>query len=238
MATPTVTRLPNGLSTDVDSGPFADFAEPRWNRYHVWFDDFDNYTAASWVVTETLAGATQGVTSGDGGILALVNSAADDDLNSIQWAGGAGAVTPSFTFDSTKDMFIATRFKVDDATQSDVLIGLAIADTTPIASLPANGIFFLKSDDAASLIVSLRASGTSTSLTVGTLSNDTYVDVAFVYNSTLGRWQVFLNNALVATTTTLTNAPSAALAPTITLQNGSAAARTLSVDWLFVAKQR
>lgn len=239
MATPTVSRWPNGICDSTQDAPLGNYAGLNPARYHLWFDDFDGYTAAEWVVTETQAGATQAATSADGGVLALVNTAADDDLNSIQWAGGAGAVVETFKYESGKDMVISARFKVSDATQSDLLIGLAITDTSPLATLPTDGLFFYKADGAATLTAQLRKNGTATSLAVGTMANDTYVEVALVFNSSLGRWQTFLNGVLVASTTTLTNVvDDEEIAVTISVQNGEAAAKTLSVDWLMVAKAR
>lgn len=239
MATPTVTRWPNGVSDAAVGAPLANYAGLNPTRYHRWFDDFDAWTAANWVVTETDSGATETIANADGGILLFQNTAADNDLVSAQWAGGNGATAETFKWESTKDMVIGARFKVSNATQSDVLIGLAITDTSPLASLPSDGLFFYKADDAATLVAQLRKNGTATSVSVGTMSDDTYVEVFLVYNSSVGSWQTFLNGNLVATTTTLTNVvDDEELAVTIALQNGNAAARLLSVDWLLVAKSR
>jgi hypothetical protein len=235
-----VTRFPNGVVDASESSPFANYAGMVPNRYHVWFDDFDGYIAAEWVVTETQAGATQAAASADGGVLVLTNSAADNDLNSLQWAGSGGAtVVESFKYQSTKDMVIAARFKLDEVLQSDLLVGLAITDTSPLATLPSDGLFFYKNDGAAALTAELRKDSTSTSLAVGNMVADTYVEVAMVYNAAALQWKVFLNGSPVASTTTLTNVvDDEELTLTISLQNGEAVAKVLSIDYLFVAKAR
>ena len=58
--------------------------------------------------------------------------------------------TPAaFSFTPGKKAFFKCRFKVSDATQSDVVIGLQVIDTTPLDV--TDGIYFLKPDDAATV---------------------------------------------------------------------------------------
>ena len=70
-----VTRFQNGVTNVGDTSPFAGLRMPDPTLYHTYLDDFDQFVAADWTVTETQAGATQALTAGDGGWLALVNSA-------------------------------------------------------------------------------------------------------------------------------------------------------------------
>ena len=239
MASPLVTRFPAGLADATQDGAFGAYAGLRPFRYHNYVNDFDDYVAADWVVTETDAGSTEAITSADGGVLAITNvSAGATDEASIQWAGGSGAVKTTVLWESTKDMIVAARFKVDDATNTALLIGLASTDTTPVASLPTNGIYFYKAGAAASLIASARKAGSSTSVTLGNMADDTFVEAVFRYSADTGNWQAFLNDALIGTISTASVSPTALLAFTIGLLNASAAAHVLSVDWLMVAKQR
>lgn len=238
MATPEVSRWPAGVGDNAIGSPLANYAGLNPARYRLYFNDFFNYTAADWVVTETDAGSTEAVTSDAGGVLAITNaSAGATDEASLQWAGGSGAVVTQWTFDSAKDMVLVARFKVSNATNAALLIGLAATDTAPVASLPANGIYFYKAGGSTSLLASLRASAASQSVTLGAMANDTYVEAAFVYNSSTGYWQAFLNGALIGSNTSPTT-PSAALAPTIGLLNASAVAHVLSIDYLMVAQAR
>lgn len=201
--------------------------------YHEWFNDFDTYTAGDWTVTETQVGATQAITAGDGGLLALVNSAADNDVNQLQ------LVQETFRWASTKDFIMKARFKVSDATQSDLLIGLAITDTSMLETLPTDGIFFYKADGSTSLLSSIRKDGTSTSITTATIVADTYVTVAFTYTAQTGEWRAWADGALVGVNSTSTNAPDDEdITISIGVQNGEAAAKTLTVDYLYVAKAR
>lgn len=234
-----ITRWPNGIADSSETGQHALYAGLRPNRYFEYFDDFNAYVAANWILTETAAGSTELIVAGNNGVLAITNvSAGASDEASIQWCGTAAAVIPQWTFDSTKDFVMNARFKVSDATNTGFVIGLAIADTTPVASLPANGIFFNKVAASTSLLGNLRASAASSTVTLGTLANDTYVQAAFNYSAATGYWQGYLNDVLVGSLTTAPTAPSVALAPTIGLLNATALAHVLSIDYIQLAQQR
>lgn len=238
MPTPIVTRFPNGLCDGEPDGAYSNFAGLRPARYIQFWDDFLTYIAGNWVLTETAAGSTEVIVTGDGGILAITNvSAGATDEASIQWSGGGAAVVPQFTFDATKDMAIHARFKVSDVINTAFVIGLAIADTTPVASLPANGIFFNKVAASANLLANLRASAASQTVTVGAMVNDTYVTVGFVYTAATGYWQAFMGTTLIGSILAPTS-PSVAVAPTIGLLNASTTAHVLSIDYMFVLRQR
>lgn len=233
-----VTRFPNGVGDSTEDGSYGQYLGLRPTRYIEFWDDFFSYNASNWILTETAAGSTETIVSGDGGIFAITNvSAGATDEASIQWCGAAAAVVTNFTFDATKDLTMHCRFKVSDATNTAFVIGLAVADTTPVASLPANGIFFNKVGASTSLLANLRASSASQTVTLGTLANDTYVIAAFNYRAATGYWQGYLNNVLIGSITSPTS-PSVALTPTIGLLNASAVAHVLSIDYLHIARQR
>ena len=214
--------------------------EPDASQYHQYYDDFDYFISGNWVVTKTQVGATQVIASGDGGLLTLVNTAANNDLDAIQWAGGAGSVVTNFNFDPLFDFVLQARFKVDDATNAAAMIGITVADTSPIASLPSDGIWFYKAAGGTTLVGSMTKSSTSTSQTLTTAIDTNFHVAALTYNSLGGKWSVWYDNNLVGESTVLTNAPatSTGLALQIAVQNGTAAARTLTVDYVNVMKAR
>lgn len=234
-----VTRFDNGMTNNREDHILADLPNADPTKIHTFFTDFDNFVAAEWVITETQAGATQSVVDGDGGLLALVNSAADDDLNAIQWAGNAGSVIESFLMAAGKKAWFSARLKVSDATQSDFVIGLQIADTTPLSV--TDGIFFQKDDGDTQLDFYVRKDATtgSTSATnIATVVSDTFLTVSWFYD---GISKVFYAvNGVVLGSLSGTSAflPDAALAPSIAIQNGDANARTLTVDFLYASKER
>ncbi|MDX2059926.1 MAG: hypothetical protein SFV24_19105 [Gemmatimonadales bacterium] len=227
MSTPT--RFPFGIGTAEVDSPLKAFVAPSPFKWHTFFDDFDYFVAASWTVTETQAGATQALVDGDGGLLALVNTAVDNDLNSIQKVG------ESFRFTAGKKLIFACRFKVSDATQSDVVVGLQITDTTPLDV--TDGVFFIKADDAATVALLVEKNNVNTSTAAGSLANDTFTELAFYYNG-VDAVEVFKDSVLVGRSV-VTNLPDDEdLTITLAVQNGDANARTLTVDYVFVAKER
>ena len=230
MANLLVTRFPNGVTNVGENSPFADLAMPAPTQFHNYMEDFDYYTAGDWTVTETDAAATQALTDGDGGLLLITNSAADNDLVSLQKKG------ESFLFVAGKKLFYEARLKVSDATQSDVVVGLQITDTTPLDV--TDGVFFIKADGAATVNLRVEKDNTATTATsIATMADDTFIRLGFYYNGS-DAVQYFVNGALGGSMV-VTNLPDdEVLTVTIAIQNGEAVAKTMTVDYVFVAKER
>lgn len=228
-----VTRFPAGVTNAAENAVFADLRMPDPTLFHTYFNDFDQFVAADWVVTETQAGATQALTAGDGGLLALVNSAADDDLNAIQKTPAA------FSFTAGKKAFFKTRVKLSSAIQSDMTIGLQVVDTTPLDV--TDGIYFLKADNAATVDFICRkdaTTGSTSAAAVATMVDDTFMELAWYYD---GDSKVFyaidgvVKGSLSATSAYL---PDTITTVSIAVQNGDANARTLTCDYIYAAIER
>lgn len=225
------TNFLGGVTNVAESVTLGSYLAPDPTVAHVWFDDFDAYVAGNWTVTETQAGATQAIIDADGGVLALTNSAADDDLNQIQWSKETFRLAPR------KKLWMKARFKVSNATQSDLLVGLYITDTSPVASKPSDGVFFQKLDGSTSLTLQVGKNSTYSSATVATMADDTYVVVGLYYDG-LNPIQVFANDVRVGTVAATNLVDDEDLAVGIAVQNGDANARTLSIDYLLIAEER
>lgn len=223
------TRFPNGVTNVGEDSLFAAMGQLAPTKFHTYMEDFDYYAAADWTVTETQAGATQALTNGDGGLLLLTNSAADDDLNALQKVGA------SFAFAAGKKLWFEARFKVSDATQSDFVMGLQGTDTTPLDT--TDGVFFLKADGSTSVSLLVEASSTATTTSsVATVANDTFVRLGFWYDGDAAVYY-FVNGALGGKSVT-TNLPTVDLRVSFGIQNGEAVAKTMTIDYVFVAKER
>jgi hypothetical protein len=230
MANLLVTRFPNGVTNVGEDSPFADLTMPAPTKFHTYYEDFDYYVAGNWTVTETQAGATQALTDGDGGLLLITNTAADNDLVSLQKVG------ESYRFASGKELFFEARFKVSDATQSDVVVGLQITDTTPLDV--SDGVFFIKADGSTSVSLLVEKNGTATTTSsVATMADDTFISLGFYYDGASSiQYSV---NGVVGGTSVTTNLPDDEdMTVTIAIQNGEAVAKTMTVDYVFVAKER
>lgn len=228
-----VTRFPNGVTNVADNALFADMVQPDPTKFHTFFDDFDTYAAGDWVVTETQAGATQALTAGDGGLLLLTNTAADDDLVALQKTPAA------FTFTAGKKTFFSCRFKVSDATQSDVVIGLQVVDTTPLDV--TDGVYFLKADGSTAISVICRknaTTGSTSASSIATLANDTFIELGFAYDGEGKVYYEVNGNVVGSLDASSAYLPDTDCTVSFAIQNGEAAAKTMTVDYIFVAKER
>ena len=228
-----VTRFQYGVTNVGQDTLFADMVQPDPTLFHQYFNDFDTYVAGDWVVTETDSGATQALTAGDGGLLLITNTAADDDLVALQKTPAA------WSFTAGKKAFFRARFKVSDATQSDLVIGLQVVDTTPLDV--TDGVYFLKADGAATVDVICRKNATTGSTKaedIATLEDDTFITLGWYYDGD-GKVYYEVNGSVLGSL----NASSAFLPDTnvtvsFALQNGEADAKTMTVDYIYVAKER
>lgn len=236
MGTPT--RFTNGVTNNTKENILGQLSQLDPTTLHTYFNDFDTYTAADWTITTTEAGsgsATEALTDADGGVLLITNDDADNDADFFNKVG------ESFLFELGKKLFFKAKFKVSDATQSDFVIGLQITDTTPLDV--TDGVFFQKDDGDANLDFHVEKDNTATSASaIATIADNTYITVAFYYN---GVDKVYYaassssTNPSILGSLATTNLPEdEALTISFGLQNGEAAAKTMSIDYIFAAKER
>ena len=227
------TRFPYGLTNVGETNLFADMVQPDPTLFHTYFNDFGTYTAGDWTVTETDAGATQALTAGDGGLLLITNTAADNDLVALQKNPAA------FSFTAGKKTFFRCRFKVSDATQSDLVFGLQVVDTTPLDV--TDGVYFLKADGAATVDIVCRknaSTGSTSAAAVATLSDDTFIVLGFYYDGQSKVAYEVNGNVLGSLDASSSYLPDTTCTVSFALQNGEAAAKTMTVDYVYVAKER
>jgi hypothetical protein len=228
-----VTRYPGGLANVVEGSLFGDLKQPSPTKYHVFFDDFDRYTAGDWVVTETDAGATQALVGADGGQLVITNTAGITDVVDLRWAGGSGAFLGNFTFDPAKDLFVAAKFKLDNASLPTALIGLRSSNST-------NTVALIKAGGAATLLARVQSSTGTVSTTVAgaAMVADTFVVAGLAYTAADGKMTFFQDDAASPVTGWVAPAAATLMAPNIGMVNTTAVARVMTLDWVFFAKQR
>jgi hypothetical protein len=189
-----------------------------------------DYAAGDWVVTETQAGATQAIEADVvGGALLLTNTGTENDVVAIQgaeetWAMAAG-----------KRMWFEARFRVSDADQADVFIGVAITDASVLDATDRAG--FVLVDGSADL--KFEAAKDSTASTISSLKTVTdagwtkvsmYWDgVSKLHASVDGEYKGYVSS----------NIPdNEQMALVVHLQAGAAAVQTCSVDYLYAAQER
>lgn len=242
------THFLGGVTNVPTTNPLGQYVDTDPTKWHSWFTDWDTLEGLDpavadsndWEITVTEAGAGDAAISiedADGGILKILNDGADNDAVFVQKKG------ESFLMEANKKAIFKTRFKLSDATDSDFVIGLQVTDTTPLDA--TDGIYFIKADDAATLSVVCRknASTGSTSATVGTLTSDTFVSVAWYWDG-VSSVKYFLNDVHVGTLTGVYASGASVYLPDTELTisfgvvNGAAAAKSAHIDYIFVAKER
>lgn len=229
------THFTNGVSNQTVGNPLYDYPYLDPFKYYTYSNDFFTYHADEWTITTTEAGtgsATEAVTSQAGGALLITNAAGDNDLDFFNLKGEA------FKFVSTKRMFFKAKFKVSDATQSDVVMGLTITDTTPLDT--TDGIFFQKDDGDTNIDFHIEKDDSATSnAAIGTLADDTFITVAFAYDPNTSSFSIFMDDVKVGEQSTLTNVPDdEELTIAFGIQNGEAVAKTMTIDFIICAVER
>ena len=234
-----------GVTTARKAESLGMFGMPDPTKWHVYFNDFDTFSATDWTITTTEAGAgdaTEALTDANGGVLLITNDAADDDADWFQKVG------ESFLLAAGKKCFFKARFAVSDATQSDWIMGLQVTDTTGGAAGgdgATDGIFFQKDDGDTNVDFYVQKNATTGQLTNTAITTaaaaDTYMTLAFYFDG-VRYVECFKDDAKVYTadlTTTLTTyLPDTELTISFGIQNGEAVAKTMSVDYIFCALER
>lgn len=227
------------LNREVDRGSrqwYSNLPQSQDPNYCVYFNDFlvaQDYAASDWVITTTEAGAgdaSEALAADEAcGALLITNDAADDDSDSLQGTEETWRLT------SGKQLWFDCRAKVSDADQCDLFLGLGITDTTPLDTSDRIG-FQINDGNASILCKSEKNSTESSDDSAVDAADGTYVRLSFHYNGA-GKVEFFVDNALVATHTS--NIPDDEnLCLTMHLVNGEAVAKTLTVDYLYVAQER
>lgn len=197
-----------------------------------YYNDFFNYVAADWTVTEIGAGGTEALTAAAGGQLLITTDALDNDGVQIQ--------IPAATFypAAGKDIWFETRIQLVTAAkqaESELLVGLAGIDATILAA-PADGIYFTKAD-ADALISATTNVGSAVTSTPGvaTLVAATWYRLGFhVKSNTVVEF--FVDGVLKATHTAGITA--VGLTPTFAVLNGEAGATAWKIDYFMVSQER
>ena len=111
---------------------------------------------------------------------------------------------------------------------------------------PAEGTYFhqvgetlvIKADGSTSVSLVVEKNGTATTTTsVATVANDTFIRLGFYYDGA-SVIEYSVNGVTLGTSVTTNLVDDEDLTPTFAIQNGEAVAKTMTVDYIFVAKER
>ena len=217
-----------------DQPMFQQYASDQ--TFYGYSNDFFTYTATDWTVTSVDGGSDSGeviqATSSAGGALIVTTNDADDDSEELQLKGEA------FKLSTSKRAYFSTRFKLSDATQSDMLIGLTITDTTAIDAV-SDGVFFSKDDGDTNLDFRVEKDGTETATAaVATVADDTFITATFFIDPDRDAVYYSINNAEPVKVVNTNLPDDEELTITIAIQAGAAAAKSLVVDYITAIIER
>ncbi len=115
-------------------------------------------------------------------------------------------------------------------------MGLQITDSSPLDV--TDGVFFIKADGSTSVSLLVEKNGTATTTSsVATMADDTFVRLGFYYDGA-SAIQYFVNGTLGGTSVTTNLPDDEDMTVSFAIQNGEAVAKTMTVDYIFVAKER
>lgn len=181
-------------------------------------------------VVEGGAGDTEFNAGTTAGISAVITTAANEyDGINLQ------ALGTSFDLATGKPVYFGIKCSISDATQSDLLIGLAGLDTTLMAtssahalSIGAGFVGFTKLDAVTqSYFKTFMTTAETNSAAVGTIDTDAHEYEFYWDGATLF---AYYDGVLVTSFTD--DIPTVALTPSINFRAGAAAAKSMSIYWM------
>ena len=239
---PLVTNFDNGITNEAVGRLFGSMGMLNPLKHHVFFHDFDQFVntdttgtptnTTGWDVAPLSTGIVGFNQNDDGGVIQMQTAAVDND-NIFVYNFNNG-----FLFETGKRMFYQCRFATPDVVQTDILMGLSDGQET---ITPLDGIFFLKSDGANSVILRYTVNNTSIDTPViTTMSNSTFVTLGWMFD---GQDRVYfgvdgnVSGFLDIAANNFSLIP-VMLAADMGLQAGEAVGKILDVDYVFMAKER
>ena len=250
------THFPNGVTNVTKESMFGDLNQMAPNKYTMYWNDFvqnsdlggtgalngATVSAVDWICTKVDGGGDNAsvvsVTDSGGGTLTITTDNAENDGVALQLK------TEAFNIDESKETFFESRLKVNDAAQTDFLVGLAIKDTTPFAGL-SDSITF-KCDDGSTAIrlvseTNMSGSIVSASVTaVASVTDDTFMKLGYHFDGE-SNIKVFSDDVHVATLSVVSGTNLVTdedMSPIVAVLTGEAAAQTVTVDYLCALQEK
>lgn len=182
-------------------------------------------TADKTVTATGTSPVTNALTAGDR--MLITTDAADFAGDNIQWLG-----TP-FKLESGKPLYFGARISISEATQSDLLVGLATVDTTLMAAssthalaVTDDGIYFYKLDAATTVKAVAEKGGTVSETVAGAVTTGKHW-YEMVYDGT--NLYTYFDGAEVSVIPAA-SLPTVVLCPSICFRAGEAGAKTCLVE--------
>ena len=133
-------------------------------------------------------------------------------------------------------LWFEARIATNDATQTDILIGLQKTDTTPLDV--TDGVFFLKSDGSTTVNFVVEKNNASLAVqAVATMADNVGIRLGFFYDG-VDSIKFFADGVHQGTALTTNLPDDENMTISFGVQNGEAAIKTMAIDYIMVAKER
>lgn len=232
---PAPSRFPNGVGNVMPKHLLANYGLPDPSSWHTLFDDFDIYNTTMW----SLLGSntpTAAIQNAGGGQILLTTGATSTNQAALQ--------TPNTTFLLVPGLQVYFRASVEvSALTTTFLAGLVNGSLSGLA--PTDGIWFSKATATGQLVLNWATAagtlgGNVTLNTTAVVGATPFLDIGFFVDANSNVYAfcgptgrpVSCGNILGITQTAVL------LAPTIGITTTTAAAKTMTVNYIMAAVER
>ena len=234
------TRFSNGVNNEDVGSIFNALRFPSHLGSHVYEEDFYTFVAGEWTETDVQGLNTVAPQDGNGGIVTMLLAGADDDEVQLQKIA-AGISTENFLFDPDRRFFIEILGTLSEVLLSQIMMGLAITDTTLLAG-HSDGISFRKAEATGAVTLVAEKNSVEVSGAVGTIVDATAFRLQAFYDGqglTDGRLYGALDGAIGSFSNPNASFPDdEELTISFAVRAGEAAAKTLTLDRIVVIQER
>jgi len=236
-------RYSDGVTNAAAGGLFGQFPMLVPTKMISLFEDFLPYTAADWVKTATSAGAGTSAAAqsdtGIGGAVIITTAANEDDSLWLQRSHDGGTNDlEAIQFAVGKKAWFECKFQGNEAEQQDFILGIHKVATDPIDTAPTDGIWFQMDDGDENIDLHIvKNSIYTTASAIGTISDDTNVILGFYWDG-VDTIHYFVDDIEKGTLSSGTLPDDEYMTLSFGTQNGAAAAKTMTTDFLGIWMER
>lgn len=201
-----------------------------FNNFDVPVSGADTPLAATVTLVEAGGGdTTLTVPATQPGALLITADAAENDGANVQWL-----TNQWFMFDGRYPTYFGIKFQINDATQTDLLAGVCITDTTLLGGM-TDGVYVRKEDASTTMYLVVEEDSVESVTAIGTVRDATWHVAEWYFDGTT--WHGYFDGAPGGTITG--GYPHEDnLAPSIHFLTGETVANTCYIDWIKIIQVR
>ena len=196
-------------------------------------DDTTHDPSPEWTMSITEAGGatTTNITDLEGGALLITCAGNEDDGLQMQLGHASTGVGENIALTAGQHLYIGTELAINDADQTDLLVGACITDTDCLGAV-SDGMYFRSVDESAVVYFVTEKNSVESATAAATLVDNTYITLEFLVDD--AQVAAYVNGGLIGTTansaTTFPN--DELLRLTLEFLSGEATANTCTIKWL------